>query len=348
MISKSVTTILVAAVLIQATCGLPAPQWLTFKDGKFGVNFGGYHAEAGLGGFLTGNTAHGGLSASAGTPNGQQAGAGLGGILDGNDRSAGGGYAGATAGNGVGASAAFGGGLNNAGGAGGLGAEAHALGTSKKVVKLGQTNGAAPPSETLLVHDAPPAPVAVHTRFNDETSVKTKTKTILKEVHTDLEAPPAVQPPSRSHTKTIYKKKVITRPHKVAIVETSSYDNGAQGGYISNNVDLNRFFDFQTFTNIAASYSHPAPPAPSSLNHVVREHHHDSEIQKEVHLNTRYDSNSHSGGSTHTHTVQASGNPNFWNDIFNIPISTLGAVNQFLNNKSGSGTVHVHKHTEVH
>lgn len=281
MVSKSVTTILVAAMLIQATCGLPAPQWLTFKDGKFGVNFGGYHAEAGLGGFLTGNTAHGGLSASAGTPNGQQAGAGLGGILDGNDRSAGGGYAGATAGNGVGASAAFGGGLNNAGGAGGLGAEAHAPGTSKKVVKLGQTNGAAPPSETILVHDAPPAPVAVHTRFNDETSVKTKTKTILKEVHTDLEAPPAVQPPSRSHTKTIYKKKVITRPHK-------------------------------------------------------------------VHLNTRYDSNSHSGGSTHTHTVQASGNPNFWNDIFNIPISTLGAVNQFLNNKSGSGTVHVSKHTEVH
>lgn len=282
MISKSVATILVTAVLIQATCGLPAPQWLTFKDGKFGVNFGGYHAEAGLGGFLTGNTAHGGLSASAGTPNGQQAGAGLGGILDGNDRSAGGGYAGATAGNGVGASAAFGGGLNNAGGAGGLGAEAHAPGTSKKVVKIGQTNGAAPPSETVLVHEAPPAPVAVHTRFNDETSVKTKTKTILKEVHTDLEAPPAVQqPPARSHTKTIYKKKVITRPHK-------------------------------------------------------------------VHLNTRYDSNSHSGGSTHTHTVQASSNPNFWNDIFNIPISTLGAVNQFLNNKSGSGTVQVHKHTEVH
>ena len=37
--------------------------------------------------------------------------------------------------------------MNNAGGAGGLGAEAHAPGTSKKVVKLGQTNGAAPPSE---------------------------------------------------------------------------------------------------------------------------------------------------------------------------------------------------------
>lgn len=43
------------------------------------MNFGGYHAEAGLGGLLTGNAAHGGLTASAGTPYGQSAHAGLGG-----------------------------------------------------------------------------------------------------------------------------------------------------------------------------------------------------------------------------------------------------------------------------
>lgn len=41
------------------------------------VNFLGYHAQAGLGGLLTGNAAHGGLQASAGTPHGQNAGAGL-------------------------------------------------------------------------------------------------------------------------------------------------------------------------------------------------------------------------------------------------------------------------------
>lgn len=52
---------------------------ITFKDGMIGVNFGGYHAEAGLGGLLTGNAAHGGLIASAGTPGGQTAIAGLGG-----------------------------------------------------------------------------------------------------------------------------------------------------------------------------------------------------------------------------------------------------------------------------
>lgn len=281
MISKGLVTVLAVAVLAQVACGLPAPQWLTFKDGKFGVNFGGYHAEAGLGGILTGNSAHGGLSASAGTPQGQQAGAGLGGFLGGNDRTAGGGYAGATAGNGVGASAAFGGGLDNAGGAGGLGAEAHAGGISKKVVKIGQTNGAAPPSEAIFEHEVRPAPQVVHTRFNHEVDSKSKTKTILKEVHTDLQAPPVYQPsPYNTHTKTIYKKKVISHPHK-------------------------------------------------------------------VHLNTRFDSNGHSGGSTHT-SVGATQNTNFWNDIFNIPISTLSAVNQFLNNKSGSGNIHVHKHTEVH
>lgn len=48
------------------------------------MNFGGYHAEAGLGGLLTGNAAHGGLQASAGTPYGQSASAGLGGGANGN------------------------------------------------------------------------------------------------------------------------------------------------------------------------------------------------------------------------------------------------------------------------
>lgn len=46
-------------------------QFITFKDGKIGVNFAGYHASAGLGGLLTGDAAHGGLSASAGTPFGK-------------------------------------------------------------------------------------------------------------------------------------------------------------------------------------------------------------------------------------------------------------------------------------
>ncbi|XP_011196387.2 merozoite surface protein 2 [Zeugodacus cucurbitae] len=105
--------LLLAYVLHLATA---APQLLTFRDGKFGVNFGGYHAEAGLGGLLTGNAAHGGLSASAGTPYGQRAGAGLGGSVDGN--AAGVLYAGAEANPQTGAGAILGGDTGRGGYAG--------------------------------------------------------------------------------------------------------------------------------------------------------------------------------------------------------------------------------------
>lgn len=50
-------------------------QGITFQDGRLGVNFGGYNAGVGFGA--------GGLSASAGTPNGQRAEAGLGGTING-------------------------------------------------------------------------------------------------------------------------------------------------------------------------------------------------------------------------------------------------------------------------
>ncbi|KAH8390888.1 hypothetical protein KR215_001424, partial [Drosophila sulfurigaster] len=95
-------------------------QLITLKDGKVGVNFAGYHADAGLGGLLTGNSAHGGLSASAGTPWGSRAAAGLGGGLNG--RTAGGAYAAAQANDEVGASAVLGG---SVGEHGYIGAESH-------------------------------------------------------------------------------------------------------------------------------------------------------------------------------------------------------------------------------
>lgn len=274
-----VAVALLILAIIQCTQAIPVPQLLTFRDGKFGVNFGGYHAEAGLGGLLTGNSAHGGLSASAGTPYGQQAGAGIGGLLGGNERTAGGAYAGATAGHGVGASAAIGGGLDGAGGAGGAGAESHAGGVSKKVVKLGQTNPGAPPTEVVISKE--------YGGNQHQGNFERIDNQHVKEVHTELTVPephPAPAPaPAHGFRKTVYKKKVIGHPHKV---------------------------------------------------------------------HTRYDSsNGHSAGgsSTSTHVVASSThNSNFWNDIFNIPISTLSAVNQLLNNKAGSGSLHVQKHVEVH
>lgn len=142
-------------------------QPITIQDGKIGVNFGGYHAEAGLGGLLTGNAAHGGLTASAGTPFGQTAHAGLGGntgrkywhlfwwfstiskklktfflvfCLIPLANSRGGLFAGASAGDGVGASASLAGDVNNGGSFGVGDAEAHAGGISKGVIKTVSTN----------------------------------------------------------------------------------------------------------------------------------------------------------------------------------------------------------------
>uniref|UniRef100_A0A182NJ76 Uncharacterized protein n=1 Tax=Anopheles dirus TaxID=7168 RepID=A0A182NJ76_9DIPT len=339
---------LLILVIVQCALASPVPQFLTFRDGKFGVNFGGYHAEAGLGGLLTGNSAHGGLSASAGTPYGQQAGAGIGGLLGGNgngalERTAGGAYAGATAGHGVGASAAIGGGLDGAGAAGGVGAESHAGGVSKKVVKLGQTNQGAAPTEVVIGKEKG----VKHDRIDSHH---------VKEVHTELQAPEPQPAPAHSFRKTVYKKKVISHPHKVALVETH-HAAGPQ-----HQLDINRFFDFQTFSNLGALYAHPAPPPPpppppapivqkTFVKQVAYQPVHPPTYHKEVH--TRFDSsNGHSAGgaaASSTHVVASSThNSNFWNDIFNIPISTLTAVNQLLNNKSGSGSLHVEKHVEVH
>lgn len=78
----------VEEVVQESSGGLP---FLQFTNGGLRVNFGGYHAEAGLGGLLTGSRTGGGLHASAGTPSGAHAGAGLGGLLSGDSASTGGG-----------------------------------------------------------------------------------------------------------------------------------------------------------------------------------------------------------------------------------------------------------------
>lgn len=58
---------------------------MQFTNGGIRLNFGGYHAQAGLGGLLRGTGTGGGLHASVGTPWGAHAGAGLGGQVGGND-----------------------------------------------------------------------------------------------------------------------------------------------------------------------------------------------------------------------------------------------------------------------
>ncbi|XP_063987301.1 uncharacterized protein LOC135167730 isoform X1 [Diachasmimorpha longicaudata] len=95
--------------------------FLQFKNGGVRVNFAGYHAEAGLGGLLGGSGTRGGLYAGVGTPFGSHASADIGGALGG-DKGAGGLRARAGLGNGLPeAVAGLGGNLDgsNSGGNGG-------------------------------------------------------------------------------------------------------------------------------------------------------------------------------------------------------------------------------------
>ncbi|XP_031630433.1 uncharacterized protein LOC116345315 isoform X3 [Contarinia nasturtii] len=194
---------------------------ITFKDGKIGVNFGGYHAEAGLGGLLTGNAAHGGLTASAGTPYGQTAHAGLGGNTGPNTR--GGLFAGASAGNGVGASASLAGDLNNGGSFGVGDAEAHAGGISKSVTKTvasvpagGITYLPAPgPTQSETNVDASPSSISsssIDEDDNDLTDNKVpQVPAVQQQTVTQIVNPPA--------TINVQKIKVRPRPQTYTVVQ---------------------------------------------------------------------------------------------------------------------------------
>ncbi|XP_063709532.1 uncharacterized protein LOC134838025 isoform X1 [Culicoides brevitarsis] len=286
------------------------PQFITFDNGKIGVNFAGYHAEAGLGGLLTGNAAHGGLSASAGTPFGQKAGAGLGGTVAGNNgRTAGGLYAGATDGFGQGASAALGGKVDEFGPAGGSGAEAHAQGVSKKTVKLGQGNA------VKEIHSVqyPSGGVSSGT-------VNAQADSVIDTRFADEVATPVVK------KKVVHKEKTYVRPHKEVVHEEPEFD-------------YKNFLDFGFFSNLGAQFGGNHYPGDQQVivekTYAAPIHH----TQKEVKLHHRNNfaagavgaqAGPAAGGVTYTKTVNTGGS--FFDDIFNIPISTLRAVNGFLNN----------------
>ncbi|XP_017868587.1 PREDICTED: uncharacterized protein LOC108617327 [Drosophila arizonae] len=183
-----------AALLLLLQATLAPAQLITLRDGKVGVNFAGFHADAGLGGLLTGNAAHGGLSASAGTPWGSRAAAGIGGGLNG--RTAGGAYAAAQANDDVGASALLGG---SVGEHGYIGSEAHANGRkASHSVNLG-TKQVSADSET--VEDAPPViPTAGPTTYVQKVkppkkysliaqNTQSSPKSEAKAVHTSAKAP---------------------------------------------------------------------------------------------------------------------------------------------------------------
>ncbi|CAH1720463.1 unnamed protein product [Chironomus riparius] len=259
-----------ALVFLLAVLPVAYNQFITFKDGKIGVNFFGFQAEAGLGGLLTGDAAHGGLSASANTPFGQRAAAGLGGTVDDQGRPRGGGFAAATAGAGLGASAALGGSLDEQGGRGGVGSEAHGAGYQAKKVEITQfPQQLTIPQNVKAIEFGP-----INPRISAEQDQSERRR--LKAKYAQL------QRDDQNKVKTISRE--IIRD------DNSSKDE----------------------------------------NNVVRDR---------ISMRRRKSSTAINSGAATTSRVNFQPNPNFFNDIFNIPISALNAVNQFLNNGLSGASV---------
>ncbi|XP_013193518.1 uncharacterized protein LOC106137260 [Amyelois transitella] len=327
--------LLLAALMSQASA---APQFITFNDGKLGVNFGGYHAAVGLGGLLGGNGgAGGGLFAEAGTPYGQGARAGLGGTVDGNGGTAGGLYAGATAGNNVKASAGLAGGVNSdkTGGLGFASAQSGNYGASSGMGGATSVNGASgftfsgsnsfgvmkgtnvavkSTEEIKPIHKKP------HKEFNLDATNEVNFVPLETDVATDVkvEAVPAVavkevnvESPQivEKHTVQTYYK---PRHH----LRKTAYIGGYVGGDVAPAVERRIDVGVEGSADVGASAS----------------------------------ASGNIGGGAHgvnTKEVVFTRNPNFFADIFNIPISTLKAVGNFLGNTAGSTSVSVQKSASV-
>lgn len=327
-----------------ATAVFSKPQLISFgKEGKLGVNFGGYHAA--VGGLLGGG--NGGLFAEAGTPFGQAAKAGLGGAVNGAGHSAGGLYAGATAGGGVQASTGLSGGVTAEKSAGvgyasaqagdhvassGLGGESSIAGSSgfsfSGTKSFGLTSGVVKETEVV-----PLQPVEV-----------VKPVKIHKEVH--LEAENEVRPVVRTEvqpTVTLVKEVYVPQP---VVQKTVTHVH---------RVKPHHFHKHAYFGGYVGGYVPPPPPPPPQ--EFVYKTVQVPVAQKRIDVVSAADVGAGVGTAVQTGGVGNVGftksvtferNPTFFADIFNIPIQTLKAVGNFLGNAGGSTNISVQKTASIH
>ncbi|XP_052755283.1 uncharacterized protein LOC113517705 isoform X2 [Galleria mellonella] len=337
------TTLILLTVLVSQV--YTAPQLITFNDGKLGVNFGGYHAAVGIGGLGGKGGATGGLFAEAGTPYGQSAKAGLGGAVDSKGGSGGGLYAGATAGGNVRAEAGLSGGVEGDKTAGvgyasaqsgnhmavsGLGGDTSANGGSgfkfSGTKSFGISKGSVIETDVAVqpIEVTKPVHKKVHKEFdfdaaNEVNFVPLKDAEVNAEadVNVKTEVQPAVAVKEvyvESQPRVIEKHIIHThyKPHHH--LRKTTYIGGFSGA------DL--------------------PPQPAIEKRI------DVGVESAASAGVSGDETVNGGAGTqgiYTKQVTFQRNPNFFADIFNIPISTLKAVGNFLTNTAGSTNVSVQK-----
>ncbi|XP_076760197.1 uncharacterized protein LOC143428858 [Xylocopa sonorina] len=334
-----------------------------FTNDGVRFNFGGYHAQAGLGGLLSGSRTGGGLHASAGTPWGANAAAGLGGSLGGDDATAGGGlyaraglgngrheagaglgglldgsgrslsplrgglYAGATTGNrGIGIMAgrpltgpsASGGNNEGSNQQSGQGSDAGKSGGGRSNIQVISRSGKKQDKEVTSVEDVASKDLPAGKEIREVHSSQSA-PLASSEVSGGLSANAAPEVPS---LQSIGKVKLFGDTIEPAPL-VPPLPNEADDAYGYRRVRIfrpkKRFWSPRK--QVIIDY---VPPV--EAEEVVK-----SNIQKRQ-TNTRVDIVPGPGNRVPIRVPNGDG---FFDDIFKIPISTLGAVNEFLNNNAG-------------
>ncbi|XP_017798908.1 PREDICTED: uncharacterized protein LOC108579774 [Habropoda laboriosa] len=305
-----------------------------FTNGGVRFNFGGYHAEAGLGGLLGGSRTGGGLHASAGTPWGAHAAAGLGGLLSGDNANAGGNLY-ARAGLGQGrhtAAAGLGGFLDGSGRSGSLasgelyagattgshgvgvsssGSQGPAPGPTTSFTDGGDGNGGGKPDKgrtniQIIARSEKKPGKTVKVSSNPEGSTEANKQSeppANKEIR-EVEAPAPPVPPLANEANEVV---LVGGPHRARTAPKWILRKRFWGP--RKQVILNSSVESQVPSDINTQQvsRRQAPPYPDN-------------------------NNTPQLGSI---APMLSGNNGYYDNVFRIPISTLDAVNQLLNTNSG-------------
>ncbi|CAH0587008.1 unnamed protein product [Chrysodeixis includens] len=324
------TLIIFAVLVVQA---YSAPQFITFTDGVLGVNFAGYHAGVGIGGQGGSGKAGGGLFAEAGTPFGPAARAGLGGAVDGQS-SSGGLFAGATAGGGVKSEASLGGAVSSGKAVGGGYATAQAGPHSATAVLDGEKESSGGADFSFVAHKSVGTviePAKEHKKVHGDVNIDAYNE-IAPVANADVEAhadagfnvnananaqaqPAVFVKEVNVPTEVIVRKHKPHRHHAHKTVYVGGYvgAGGNVGAPVVKVQPIEKRVDVGVESGANFNVEHEAPKVTYNKEVVV----------------------THNRPST------------FFQDIFNIPISTLKAVSGFLTNTAGNTNISIQKSGSV-
>ncbi|XP_011315379.1 uncharacterized protein [Fopius arisanus] len=339
MIKNSCLILIMISISASLSAGQPVPEdseeldqnkdekslfnlpFLQFKNGGVRVNFAGYHAEAGLGGLLGGSGTRGGLYAGVGTPFGPHASAELGGALGG-DKAAGGLRTRAGLGNGLPEAAAGLGGNLDGSNVGGNGGRLYAGASNGLNTRIITKDIGIPPIDQSNIQVIPKKATISQTATASGEGTP-EVGVIRREINTEDERANAVEPisvavvndaPHYAYPSRRCRRKRLCTNFAMKTLSQQQYS----GNVLNPDLGLER-------------------PVPGLVAGIV-ERSAGSDISAGASTGVSTDATSYKGvamAPAGTPILSPPGKRTLFDDIFNIPIATLTAVNQLLNSKLG-------------